>query len=141
MADCFAPTVRSRIMATVRNRHTAPELRLRKSLWSLGCRYRLHDRRVPGSPDISIPRARVAIFVDGCFWHGCPRCYTPPKSNAPFWRKKLKVNERRRHNVRRELRIAGWQCIEIWECDVERNCERAARRIQAAVARRLTEID
>src|ERR1043166_2278956 len=82
---------KSEQMARVRNKNTAPETMLRKALWSHGLRYRLRPK-LPGTPDLAFPGAKVAVFVDGCFWHGCQVHYTKPVRNAEFWNKKLEVN-------------------------------------------------
>lgn len=74
---------------------------------------------LPGRPDFVWHRRRVAVFVDGCFWHGCPRCYRAPRHNAQFWRAKIDANKRRDMRVSRVLRAAGWQVVRIWECRVQ----------------------
>ncbi len=73
---------------------------------------------LPGRPDFAWPRLKVAVFVDGCFWHGCPRCYQAPRHNAAFWREKIEVNKRRDRLVARRLREDGWTVLRIWECRV-----------------------
>lgn len=85
--DVMTPEQRSRCMSHVRGKDTKPELLLRRALWKKGLRYRLFNK-LPGRPDILFIRKRVAIFVDGCFWHGCPEHGTQPRSNADFWKKK-----------------------------------------------------
>ena len=92
MADRFSKETRSRIMSRIRGKDTKPELAVRRILWKLGLRYRVHDRTVLGTPDISNKRRRLAVFVDGCFWHGCPVCYREPKTNRDFWRSKISRN-------------------------------------------------
>jgi len=74
---------------------------------------------LPGTPDFAWPRQRVALFVDGCFWHGCPRCYKAPRHNSSFWRAKAAANRARDRRVGRILRTRGWQVIRVWECQVE----------------------
>ena len=115
MVDRFAPEVRSRIMASVRGKDTRPEMAVRRALWGSGLRYRIHDRTVLGTPDISSKRKKFAIFVDGCFWHGCPKCYREPKTNAVFWRAKVLRNKARREEVRKRLERQGFDIAEIWE--------------------------
>jgi DNA mismatch endonuclease, patch repair protein len=88
--------------------------------------------KLPGRPDFSFPIEMVAIFVDGCFWHGCPRCYKAPKQNAGFWAEKISSNRRRDKRVSRELRLAGWSVIRIWEHDLVCG-ERAIGRIKRAL--------
>ena len=120
MADRFPPKVRSRIMASIKGKDTGPEIAVRKILWRHGLRYRTHDRTVLGKPDISNKRKRLAVFVDGCFWHGCPKCYQEPETNRGFWRSKVEGNRRRREIVRDGLKRQGFRVIEIWEHEVGR---------------------
>lgn len=104
-------------MSRIHSRDTSPELRLRRALWAAGLRYRLHAP-LPGHPDIAIPRARVAIFVDGCFWHGCPRHYMAPSTRTEFWAKKLQTNISRDALVDAELTKAGWYPVHVWQHDI-----------------------
>ena len=118
MADRFSKETRSRIMSRIRGKDTGPELAVRRMLWSHGFRYRIHDRTVLGTPDVSNKRRRLAVFVDGCFWHGCPMCYREPQTNTDFWRGKVSRNRRRREAVRAGLEGQGFRVIEIWEHEV-----------------------
>jgi DNA mismatch endonuclease, patch repair protein len=86
-----------------------------------------------GTPDFCWPQKKIAIFVDGCFWHGCPRCYNSPKSNIEFWKAKIEVNRKRDRKVNRELRIKGWRVIRIWECRL--NEKRSILRIKQSLER------
>ena len=115
MADRVSKETRSRIMSSIRGKDTGPELAVRRILWGRGLRYRVHDRTVLGIPDISNKRRRLAVFVDGCFWHGCPACYREPKTNRDFWRGKISRNRRRREAVRAGLEGQGFRVVEIWE--------------------------
>ena len=117
MVDRVTPDVRSRIMSSIKGKDTKPEIAVRKTVWGMGIRYRLHSKAVPGTPDISNRRRRLAVFVDGCFWHGCPRCYREPQTNTTFWRAKVERNRKRRHAVREDLERQGFQIAEIWEHD------------------------
>ena len=119
MADMVSMETRSRIMASIRGRDTRPEIAVRRILWRHGLRYRTHDRTILGRPDISNKRKRLAIFVDGCFWHGCPKCYREPETNRNFWRSKVDGNRRRREIVRDGLKRQGFRVIEIWEHEVD----------------------
>jgi DNA mismatch endonuclease, patch repair protein len=131
--DATSP-LRSRIMAAVQRRHTAPELRLRQALTSSGLRYRVNGRcGLPGSPDVWFPGPRVAVFVDGCFWHGCPIHGTEPKSNAAFWQAKIQRNRERDQAVDIRLEAMGWIVVRIWEHEVKSDAEAIALRIWAAV--------
>ena len=107
-------------MASIRGKDTGPEIAVRRILWRHGFRYRTHDRTVLGRPDISNKRKRLAVFVDGCFWHGCPKCYQEPETNRDFWRSKVEGNRRRREIVRDGLKRQGFRVIEIWEHEVSR---------------------
>ncbi|WP_224407039.1 very short patch repair endonuclease [Afifella sp. IM 167] len=114
---------RSAQMARIRARDTKPEMRVRSALHSAGLRYRLHAKGLPGKPDIVFPRARVAVFVHGCFWHQHPdpacKLARMPKSRLGFWRPKLEGNRARDERVRVELEELGWAVIEIWECQTK----------------------
>jgi DNA mismatch endonuclease, patch repair protein len=107
--------VRRRMQAT-RRRDTPGELALRSTLHARGLRFRV-DRQLPGTrrrADIVFPRQRVAVFVDGCFWHGCPEHGTWPKTNASWWRKKIETNRRRDRDTDHRLRTAGWTVLRFW---------------------------
>lgn len=126
MADTHTPEVRSRNMAAVHSRNTGPEVTLRRALWHRGLRFftsqgysRLSRNRIPGSPDIIFPSARLAVFVDGCFWHGCPVHYTAPQTNPEFWQQKLHENLDRDRRVTEELETKGWTVLRVWEHDVK----------------------
>jgi len=120
-------------MASIKGKNTKPELIIRKILWSNGLRYRIHDKSVYGAPDISNKRKKFAIFVDGCFWHGCERCYKEPKTNVGFWRNKIQKNKRRRNVVKMELSRNGWKVAEVWEHDVNSRPEIALKKIQRMI--------
>lgn len=107
-------------MRAVRQSNTKPELMLRKRLYALGFRYRLHRRDLPGTPDLVLPRHRAVIFVHGCFWHRHPDCSraTTPKSNYDFWMKKFRRNMERDEAVRLELESIGWKVLVVWECQL-----------------------
>lgn len=120
MTDIVDQTTRSRIMSRIRNRDTAPEQVVRQELYRLGIRYRLHNGKLPGRPDIVINRLRTVIFVHGCFWHrhpGCRLAYTP-KSNFEFWLSKLEGNAIRDIENQARLIKMDWQVIVIWECEI-----------------------
>lgn len=115
--DIVDQSTRSRMMRSVRQRDTLPEVRLRRALHKLGFRYRLGRRDLPGSPDIVFPRFKAVVFVHGCFWHGhdC-RFATVPKTRTDFWIAKFEANRRRDARVVRELEAAGWRVLTLWEC-------------------------
>ena len=125
---------KSQQMARVRTRETAPEMALRRALWHRGLRYRLHPR-LPGTPDLAFIGARVAVFVDGCFWHGCPLHYTPPRTNADFWLQKIDVNRARDARVDRQLLELGWRPVRVWEHTIKTDVEQAVRAISEEIQR------
>jgi len=115
--------ITSKIMSANKSRNTKPELVLRKALWANGIKgYRLHWKKAPGSPDIVFPHMKLAIFVNGCFWHRCPNCKLPiPKSNSLFWKEKFKKNIHRDKQKICLLNEAGWICLVFWECELKRD--------------------
>lgn len=119
--DIVDPAVRSRMMSKIRGRDTKPELMVRRYLHARGFRFRLYDKRLPGCPDIVLPRYNVCIFVHGCFWHhhkGCRYAKTP-QSRPEFWNRKFEENTRRDHEIRDHLLAMGWRIIVIWECGLK----------------------
>jgi DNA mismatch endonuclease (patch repair protein) len=119
MVDRLSTTARSENMRRIRGRDTQPELQVRRLLFQLGYRFRLHRRDLPGRPDIVFVARRKVIFVHGCFWHrhqGCRYAYTP-KSRSAFWIKKFHENTVRDGHVQRELQYRGWQTLIVWECE------------------------
>lgn len=119
--DVFSRSKRSEIMRAVKGRDTAPEIGLRKALFAKGFRYRLNDKRLPGSPDIVLPKHNAVIFVHGCFWHGhdCARGSRRPKTNAAYWREKIARNRERDRRAIAALRRLGWRVKISWECDLQ----------------------
>jgi DNA mismatch endonuclease (patch repair protein) len=122
-------------MSRIRSKHTKPELALRQALWAAGLRYRLHGR-LPGRPDIVFLRSRVAVFLDGCFWHGCPKHAVQPKTNRSFWAKKLSGNIDRDKRNNKALVDMGWRAVRVWEHDVKENLPRIVKYISKLVAKR-----
>lgn len=110
-------------MSRIRSVDTAPEMLVRRLLHSMGYRYRVHPKRLPGKPDIVFPSARKAIFVHGCFWHahGC-KIGRPPKSHLEFWEEKLNRNRQRDEQNRMALESDGWKVLTVWQCET-RNLE------------------
>ncbi|UWR06538.1 very short patch repair endonuclease [Ruegeria sp. B32] len=120
MTDTVDRKTRSRMMSRIRGNNTKPEILLRKALHAQGFRFRVNVRRLPGSPDIVLPKWRSAIFVHGCFWHrhaGCPKAATP-KSNVLFWQEKFAANVRRDAEAIQRLHDLGWRTLVVWECTV-----------------------
>ncbi|MGB2984661.1 MAG: very short patch repair endonuclease [Phycisphaerae bacterium] len=116
--DTFSAKERSRIMALVRSTNTKPEMVVRKLVYSLGYRYRLHRRDLPGCPDVVFPSKRKVLFVHGCFWHQhrCKRGSRIPSSRREYWVDKLQRNVVRDRRVRRNLHKRGWSVLVVWEC-------------------------
>lgn len=117
MADIVDKATRSRMMSGIRGKHTAPEMLIRRGLHARGFRYRLHDKTLPGKPDIVLPRYGAVIQVQGCFWHGhdC-HLFHWPSTRVVFWREKIKSNIERDRNSSLALREAGWRILTVWEC-------------------------
>jgi len=142
MADITDQVTRSRMMAGIRNRDTRPEMLVRRGLHQRGLRFRLHDRDLPGRPDLVLPRWRAVVFVHGCFWHGhdCPY-FRWPRTRQEFWREKITGNRARDQLAVARLLDAGWRVLTIWECafrdkpDTEQRTalDRAARWIVGGV--------
>lgn len=128
--DHVPKEVRSKIMAAIHSRgNTTTELPLARLLWNAGVRgYRKHWP-VAGKPDFAWPGRKVAVFVDGCFWHGCAKHGTIPKSNRAYWRRKLARNKKRDQIVARTLRNAGWRVIRIWYCVLQSRPQTCVERI------------
>ena len=122
MADRIPKEKRSEIMSRIRSANTKPELLLRRAMWRMGFRYRVNDRRLPGKPDIVLPRYRTVVFVHGCFWHGHEGCknYTVPKTNIDFWTAKVARNRERDQEEWRRLEAMGWSVVIVWECQLKK---------------------
>lgn len=118
--DTRTPEQRRRIMRAVKSKDTKPELAVRRLLYRLGYRYRLHPKGLPGRPDIAFLGRRKAIFVHGCFWHGheCAKGRSP-KSRLEYWQPKLEQNATRDRTKMEQLESLGWQSLVIWQCEIE----------------------
>lgn len=121
--DIVDSTTRSRMMANIRSKNTKPELAVRRFLHANGFRFRLHQRNMPGTPDLVLAKWKVAIFVHGCFWHRHTSCSkaTSPATNPEKWKLKFESNLARDRLVLDELKHAGWRVIIIWECGLGKN--------------------
>lgn len=132
MVDNLSKEKRSRVMASIRGKNTGPEKKVRAMMWVSGKRFRVHDRKVFGTPDVSNRSRRIAIFVDGCFWHGCERCYKQPRTNSEFWKSKIERNQKRRDLVRKTLKKEGFRMLEIWEHEISKNPDTMIKKIERA---------
>jgi DNA mismatch endonuclease (patch repair protein) len=121
-------------MARIRGRDTSPEKSLRRALRAAGIKFRTYPD-LPGRPDIILLHTKTVIFVHGCFWHGCPKHYTPPSTRAAFWAKKLETNRARDRSMAKRLRTLGWRVLTVWECQVARDVMHAVKRIERATRR------
>ncbi len=128
MVDTLTLEQRRKCMSSVRNKNTCIEIKLRRSLWKAGLRYRVNFKLF-GKPDIVFPKKKLAIFIDGCFWHGCPIHGTNPVTNADFWEKKIKGNIERDRKVTSQLIDMGWLVIRVWEHEIKEYLDKVTERI------------
>src|SRR4051812_25257862 len=133
MPDIVSPAVRSRMMSGIRGKDTEPELRVRRFLHARGFRYKVHDRRLAGRPDIVLPKYRTIVFVHGCFWHQHPGCRLAarPGTRREFWSEKLNGNTTRDLWQQDALREAGWQVEVVWECEGTERLEQLVNLLHA----------
>lgn len=122
--DVHDKETRSYNMSCIKGKNTKPEEIVRKYLFSKGLRYRKNDKKLPGTPDIVLPKYKTVIFVNGCFWHGHEGCcyFVVPKTNTEFWVNKIGTNKQRDNREINELRTLGWKVIVVWECQLKKNC-------------------
>lgn len=121
MADIMTKEQRHKCMVAVKGKDTKPEMIVRRYLHGLGFRYGLHNKKLPGSPDLVLRRHKTVIFINGCFWHGHENCkyYRLPKSNIRFWKEKIERNIARDERDMKALRKLGWRVMVIWECELK----------------------
>ena len=112
---------RSRNMSAIKSKNTKPEIKVRKILHSMGYRFRLHSKDLPGSPDIVLPKYKTVIFVHGCFWHRHENCKyaSTPKTRKEFWNKKFTENKKRDSKIQEKIKILDWRSVVIWECETK----------------------
>lgn len=115
-------------MSRIRSQKTKPELRLRKALWAAGHRFRVRSK-LPGKPDVIFTRAKLAVFVDGCFWHGCPIHGRRPKSNQGYWHPKIDSNVARDVRVNDRLTELGWKVLRVWEHEIKSDIDSVVQQI------------
>ena len=134
MTDFLSKETRSRVMARIRSRDTSPELALRRALHAEGVRgWRCHAKQLPGKPDLAFTRWKVAVFVDGCFWHGHPDFFTPGKSGA-YWDAKIARTKERDAQANRALTALGWKVVRLWDFEVEQDLAGCIERVVAVLA-------
>jgi DNA mismatch endonuclease (patch repair protein) len=128
--------ITSRVMSANRAKGTHPELSLRRALWKEGIKgYRLNWKKAPGRPDIAFPGRKIAIFVNGCFWHRCPYCRPSlPKSHKAFWKKKFSNNVLRDKEKISELEQYGWKVLTIWECQLKKDPQQSVIRVKELIS-------
>lgn len=128
MSDWLSADQRHLCMSHIRGKDTKPEIFVRKALWRLGFRYKLNDPKLPGKPDIVLPKYQTVIFINGCFWHGHPGCKKAriPATNEEFWKSKILSNINRDQLNISALEQAGWKVILVWECELSTKEKRAA---------------
>ena len=121
MSDILTSSQRHKCMSSIRGKNTKPEMVVRKGLHARGFRFRLHNKKLPGCPDVVLPRYGVVIMVNGCFWHGHKGCRyaTRPKENTEFWEAKITRNRHRDEVTSAHLEALGWTVITIWECELK----------------------
>jgi DNA mismatch endonuclease, patch repair protein len=121
MADVHDKVTRSYNMSRIRSTNTKPEMLVRRYLHSRGFRYRLHDKKLPGKPDIVLPKYKTVIFIHGCFWHGHDGCryYVVPKTRTEWWLNKINTNIANDFKAAKALKKEGWRIINLWECDLK----------------------
>ena len=136
MVDVFNNFKRSKIMTAIKSKNTKPELVVRKLLHSKGYRFKIHDKKLPGKPDIVMPKRMVVVNVHGCYWHyhGCSRSNIP-KTQTGYWVDKLENNKRRDFQNKRKLKRLGWKVIDVWECTLrKKNLEKTFNRLEQLIA-------
>jgi DNA mismatch endonuclease (patch repair protein) len=121
MTDVHSKETRSYNMSRIRSKNTQPEMLVRRFLFAHGFRYRLHDKKLPGKPDIVLPKYKTVIFVNGCFWHGHEGCkyFVLPKTREEWWREKITGTMERDRILKNELTALGWKVVLIWECQLK----------------------
>ena len=129
MTDRMTTEERHRCMAAIKGKDTKPEMIVRRYLFSRGLRYRVNVKKLPGSPDIVLKKYGVAVFIDGCFWHGHKECkyYKLPSTNIDFWKAKVAKNKARDYVNNVDLELEGWRVIRIWECEIKTKEQREER--------------
>lgn len=136
MADVHTQSQRSYNMSRIRSTDTKPEMLVRRFLFAQGFRYRLHDKNMPGKPDIVLPKYKTVIFIHGCFWHGHTNCkyFKIPQTRTEWWTDKIKTNKARDAKAVKQLKKDGWKVVVIWECGLKKEkAEGTMRKLMSAL--------
>ena len=120
MSDTLTPQQRHSCMSNIHSASTKPEVKFRHELWRRGFRFKKNDKKLPGTPDVVLPKYKTVVFIHGCFWHGHIGCkkYVVPKSNTEYWLNKVSRNKQRDEEVWRQLEAKGWSVVIVWECEI-----------------------
>jgi DNA mismatch endonuclease (patch repair protein) len=132
MADVHSKAVRSYNMSMIKGKNTRPEMLVRRFLHAMGYRYRIHDKKLPGKPDLVFPKYKTVIFVNGCFWHGHNNCryFVVPKTRTDWWLNKINANRANDEKASQKLQEAGWTILILWECELKAdNAERTLKKV------------
>ncbi len=133
MADVLTKEQRSYNMSRIKGKNTKPELLFRKYLFSKGLKgYRI-GYKLTGKPDIVFPKYKIAMFVDGCFWHRCPKCFVKPATNINFWKKKIDGNVRRDKEINKILKKEGWKVIRFWEHEIKKDLQKCYSEVEKEI--------
>jgi len=136
MTDVLTPTQRKYNMSQIKGKNTSPEIIIRKLLYSKGIRgYRIHYPLI-GKPDIVFIKRRLVVFIDGCYWHKCPECFTIPQTRTEFWLEKINKNVARDNKINHQLVNEGWKVLRFWEHDVRKNPEEIVDTIISGIKER-----
>jgi len=141
MTDTVDPGRRSEIMRKIRAKDTKLEKLVRSEMWGRGYRYRKNLGGLPGKPDMVFSTMKTVVFIDSCFWHGCPKHLRMPKSNVDYWNNKIKRNKERDDATNREYKNSGWQVVRIWEHDVKTSLETTIRKLGRIIDSRRVKVD
>ncbi|NTW26871.1 MAG: very short patch repair endonuclease [Candidatus Moranbacteria bacterium] len=133
MADIFSKEKRSEVMSKIRAKETKLEICLRKELWKEGFRYRKNAPGYYGKPDILLKKLKTVIFVDSCFWHGCPKHFKMPLSNKEFWSEKIERNRNRDKEVSKHYKKLGWKVLRIWEHDLKNDLNKTINKLISSI--------
>ena len=132
MTDNLTRKQRRHCMSQIKSKNTKPEIIIRKLIWKEGYRYRIGHGLI-GKPDMVFPSSRVVVFIDGCFWHGCPKHCKMPLSNIKYWEQKIFGNKKRDSKINKRLRKEGWKVIRVWEHNVKNNPKKTITKITACL--------